>query len=136
MIANSGISWSLCRYIEINYDLHLWEVHASGKHVGRYDDTDLFRLEFRNHLITLSPVHISENDSRFHIFFSHHVVKCLSKFLRIYENDCLSHLALSKDLLHEFWLLAFLTTVFELLNMVQRQIFLFEHDLLCMSNEG
>ena len=136
MITDSCIAWTLSRYVKVDDYLHLWEVHASSKHVGGDDDTDLLRFEFRNHLVTLSPVHVSENDGRLHIFFSHHVVQCLSKFLRIYEDDCLSHLALGEDLLHEFRLLAFFTTEFELLNMVQGQIFLFEHDLLSMGYEG
>ena len=118
MISHSCIAWPLCRYIEVNYDLHLGEVHAAGKHVGGDDDTDLFRLEFRNHLVTLRPVHVSEDDGRLDVFLPHHVVEGLGELFRVHEDDCLGHLALSEDFLHEFWLFALFTTEFELLNMV------------------
>jgi len=125
MITSSRIAWPLCRYIEVYYDLHLGEVHAAGKHVGGDDDTDLFRLKFRNHLVTLRPVHVSKDDGRLDVFLSHHIVEGFRELFGVHEDDGLGHLALCKDLLHKFRLFALFTTEFELLNMVQSQIFFF-----------
>ena len=136
MVSHPCIAWSLCRYIEVDYDLHLGKVHAAGKHVGGDDDADLFRFEFRNHLVALCPVHVSEDDGRLDVLLPHHVVERFRELFGIHENDGLSHLALRKDLLHEFRLFALLAAEFELLNMVQSQIFLFENDLLCVGDEG
>ena len=128
-------TWSLCWHIEVDNNLDLWHVNTSSEQVSRDDHADLTRAELLNHLISLTGIHISKDDGRLEVSLSHHVVQSLSELPRVHEDHCLGHLAHSEDLLNELWLLAWLTSHFKLLNMIELQLLLVQLDLVGFRGE-
>ena len=105
-------------HIEINDNLDLRDIDTTGEQICCDNHTDLIFTELSDHFITLLRTHISKDDSRLEIFSSHHGVKTVSVGLGVDEDDCLSHLAYIEDLLEEVRLLALLTSILKLLDMV------------------
>ena len=117
-------------YVKVDDDLRLRHVDTASKHVCGDDDAHLSRPELGDHLVTLLHTHITEDDSRFKTFFAHHLMKPICVGLRIHEDHSLCHLANVEDLLEKLWLLALLTAILELLDVIQRELLFLQTDLL------
>ena len=125
-----ALSCPLRGHIEINDNLDLRDIDTTGEKICCDNHTDLIFAELSDHFITLLRTHISKDDSRLEILSPHHVVKTVSVSLGVDKDDCLGHLAYVEDLLEEVRLLTLLTSVLELLDMVELELLWLEINLL------
>ena len=122
-------------HIKVDHNLDFRHINTSCKHIGCDDYADFAGAELFDHLIALLMAHIAENDGRFQILASHHLMQSVSVRLSIDENDSLGHLTDIKDGFDELWLFALFTPVFELLDVVERELLLLEVDLVRLTSE-
>ena len=115
---------SLCGDIEVDHNLDFWYIDTSRKHVGRDDNTDLSCTELLDHLVTLFVAHLTENNRRLQVLTAHHLMQAVRVGFGIDEDDGLSHLANIEDFFDELGLLTLLAAIFELLDVVEGQLFL------------
>jgi len=125
----------LRRHIVIYHDLNLRHIDTSCQHVRGYDDADLSRPKFFNHLISLFVGHVTENDCRLQVLTTHHLMQTVSVRLSVDEYDSLGHLTDIEDVLDEIRLLSRLATILILLDVIQSEDFLLQVDLMSCTRE-